>query len=318
LEAFELSIGDAVWMIELAEALDNQRKKRLYRQTRERLGEALRMPRGDWDSIDVVESDDFFIVIKPGADITRKSLEDRSALLRHAVVAACAATETYFADKITELVRPSLWSVNTATTPLPRNLREIPLTVGDMVDIDHSFEKRRRGLTETVVVPFIQLKASVDPTGLGQILALTPVKSFFTTVDRHLDWERGYCQTRMSAIAKRRNVIAHTGDRQGRGRNTLSIEETRDMTDDLTAIVHAAERILTPQPTPKRPDRSVEVHAALVTCSEPVTAADLAELCGAPRPTVATLLSRWSAADFNDDRFPGVVRISRGRYLFQP
>ena len=187
LEAFELSLDDAVWMVELAEALGNQRQKRTYRQTRERLGEALRLPRGDWDAIDVVESDDFFVIIKRGSDITRESLEDRTVLLRHAVVAACAATETYFADKVTELVRPSLWSVNTATTPLPRHLREIPLTVGDMVDIDHKFEKRRRGLTETVVVPFIQLKASVDPAGLGQILALTSVRSFFTTVDNRLD-----------------------------------------------------------------------------------------------------------------------------------
>ena len=122
----------------------------------------------------------------------------------------------------------------------------------------------------------------------------------------------------MSAIAKRRNVIAHTGDRKGRGRNTLSIEETRAITDDLTAIVHAAENILTPPPAPKRPDRSVEVHAALKTCSEPVTAAELADLCGAPKPSVAALLSKWSADNFNDDRFPGVERVSRGRYLYQP
>lgn len=319
IEAFELNMADAVWMVELAEALDNQRTKRTYRQTRERVGEALRIPKADWDAIEVVESDDFFVIIKRNSDISRESLQDRTVLLRHAVVAACAAAETYFADKVTDLVRPQLRAVNTARSDLPRRLREINLSVGDVVDLDHDYRRLRRGLAERVVLPHIQTKASVDPAALGELLSLAAVKNFFGSVDHHAGWEKGRCHSRMTDIAQRRNVIAHTGDRKGRGRNSLGIDETRSITDDLTTIIHAAEKILTPEETgPRPPERSTAVYTALVRCADPVSAAELAELSGAPRNTVAGLLAAWTADGFADDRFPGVVRVARGRYRYEP
>lgn len=319
LEAFELNMGDAVWMTDLAEALANQRTKGIYSSTRERLGDALRLSQADRAAMDVAESDDFYVIIKRGSTMSRDRLQDRTALLRHAVVAACAATETYFADKLIALVRPMLRTANTATNPLPRALRELPLTLGDLVDLDHNYQRTRHGLSEKILVPHIQRQSSVEPDGLVKVLALAGQAKLFTAIDAELGWEKGTCNPRMSAIAKRRNVIAHTGDRKGRGRNTLTTVDTRAMTDDLTAIVHAADKILSPAPPmPRRPDRSEAVYTALTRCPEPITAGELAELAGAPKTTIAALLSKWCNEQDDDAPFPHVERVERGKYLYNP
>lgn len=319
LAVFETNMADAVWMIDLAEALANQRVKGIYSSTRDRLGDALRMSQAERAAIDVAESDDFYIIIKRNSSMTRDRLQDRTVLLRHAVVAACAATETYFADKVLEVVRPMLRTDKTASGDLPPRLRGITLSIGDLVDIDHRYTYRRRGLTETIIGPFIQERASVDPGALGEVLALAGHKGVFKAIDAELGWTKGTCEARMTAIAKRRNLIAHTGDRKGRGRSSLSSDEARSMADDLTAIVHRAELILTPVPsTTRRVDRSESVYAALTRCSGAVTAAELAELADAPRNTVATLLAKWSKDEDDDARFPHVERVDRGRYLYNP
>jgi hypothetical protein len=319
IEAFELNMADAVWMVDLAEALDNRRKRSPYKPTREKLGQALKLSKADQDGMDILESDDFVVIIKRGSDVTRESLEDRTVLLRHAVVAACAATETYFADKLLEIVRPMLRTNHTASGELPPRLRNITLTLGALVDIDHRYTYRRRGLTETIVAPFIEERASVDPSVLGELFSLAGHRNVFKTIEQSLGWDKGWCERRMTEITKRRNVIAHTGDRKGRGRNTLEPDETRSMTDDLIAIVHEADKILTPAPKePRRPERSEAVYLALTRCAEPVTAAELAELSGAPRTTVAGLLSTWCVDQDEEARFPHVERVARGLYRYNP
>jgi hypothetical protein len=318
MEAFDLNMSDAIWMIELAEALDNQRPKGVYSNTRESLGTALRMTKSERDGFEVTESADFFVIIKPGSAMSRDSLQDRTALLRHAIVAACAATETFFADLIVDLVRPQLHAHRTRHTTLPRKLRDVTLTVGDAVDLDHRY-KSRRGLTEQVVGPYIRDKASVHPDSLGPLLQLAGHSDALKRIDRELQHEKGWSYQRMSEIAQRRNRIAHTGDRQGRGRKHLSAEEARSITDDLTAIVRAAEALLVPQrSTSTRVDHRPQLYDALVRQSEPVDAPFLAELTGIPKLTVSRFLNQWSKDDHDDSTYPGVIRVSRGRYLYVP
>ncbi len=311
--AFDLNMGDAVWMIELAEALANQRSRGIYSGTRESLGTALRMTKKVQDGFEVMESDDFFVIIKPGSDVTLESLQDRTALLRHAIVAACAATETYFADRIIELVRPQLRAHRTRNGALPPRLRSIQLTVGEAIELDHQY-KNRRGLTERVVAPYIRERASVDPGALGEALSVAGHKGVFARIDAALEWPKGRCEKRMTEVANRRNVIAHTGDRAGRGRSPLSVDEARGITDDLTAIVHAAESLLAPPRTSaSRVDHRPQLYDALVRQAEPVDAPFLAEVTGIPKPTVSRLLNQWSKDDHEDSTYPGVIRVSRGR-----
>lgn len=93
LEAFELNMEDADILLKLAKALTNERTYRMRREKRERVGSALAIGKKQWDDLDCIESDDFFMVLKPDASVCRQDLEDIRPLLRQAIVAACSSVE---------------------------------------------------------------------------------------------------------------------------------------------------------------------------------------------------------------------------------
>jgi hypothetical protein len=100
LEAFELNMNDALWLVETAGALRDKRVRHLRVELREKLGEALNIPARDRGRLDAIESDDLFIVIKPKASVGRNHVEDLDPLFRQAIVIAAAAVETYVADAV--------------------------------------------------------------------------------------------------------------------------------------------------------------------------------------------------------------------------
>jgi hypothetical protein len=79
----------------------------MRRELRERLGSALDVPKKHWDDLDCVESDDLFAVFKPGSRVDRESVSEVGLrpLLRQALVAACAAVETFVGDRVMERLR---------------------------------------------------------------------------------------------------------------------------------------------------------------------------------------------------------------------
>jgi hypothetical protein len=96
----------------------------MRKELREKVGVAMNLPSRDHDQLDCFESEDLFVVIKPGSAIDRGHVSNLEPLLRQSVVASCAALETYFADvacnRVGVLVR----------TPgvLPARLSKIQLT----------------------------------------------------------------------------------------------------------------------------------------------------------------------------------------------
>jgi hypothetical protein len=65
------------------------------------VGLALRIPKKDRLHIECVESDDLFVVLKPGARVSRSDLAASALqpLLRKALVVARTAVETFAADR---------------------------------------------------------------------------------------------------------------------------------------------------------------------------------------------------------------------------
>lgn len=234
LEAFETNISDARHLVGIAEALTNTRVRRMRRELRDRVGEALRVRPKDRDKLDCLQSDHLFVTFLPGAEISRSDFDDARPLLRQAIVAACAAGETYLADRAMELVGPLL----TKDTATPR-LRGIAMDLGQWIDIDERYERKKWGLRGQVIEPYVRREASTDPTKVGLVLSLLGVNDWSAKVDKERKVERGATKALLDRLTDRRNRIAHEGDRSGRGRAALTAAEvTRDL-DELESVVSA-------------------------------------------------------------------------------
>ena len=97
--AFKDNIADAEALLNYAIAFENRRSRSMRRELRGHIGDALRVPQKQRDKLDCLESDDVFLVFLPGGSLNRGHFRDLRPLLRQSLVAACAALETYVADK---------------------------------------------------------------------------------------------------------------------------------------------------------------------------------------------------------------------------
>ena len=164
LQAFELNMDDARQLALLAEALTNQRSRRLRAEMREKLGQALRVPQSKRSQLDCIKSGDAYVILTPGSRLSRTQLEDLRPLLRQAIVAGAAATETYMADVALKHVGSVISSDSKAT----EKVRRVPMSVGDWLYIEQHYERRRRGLKSRVLEPYIREFASTSPSKVGE------------------------------------------------------------------------------------------------------------------------------------------------------
>src|SRR5436190_14095515 len=92
LDVFEDNIADAERLLQLTRILLNTRKRRMRRELRETVGDAIKVGRRDQDGLDCVESLDVFVVLKPDGVARREHFTDAQLrpLLRQAIVALSA------------------------------------------------------------------------------------------------------------------------------------------------------------------------------------------------------------------------------------
>lgn len=230
-------MGDADLLVRLAAALRNQRKNRMRRELREQLGRVLRIRVADRSGLDCVESDQVFIVLKPASDLGRDDFTDPRPLLRQALVAGCAAFETYLADKAMSRVGPLLSHQDSLTPRLER----LPLTLGTWMEIQSRYQRKGWGVRQLVVEPASREAASTASSRIGEIMSMVGVDKWSTKVDAHRKVPRGQTVEELDRITRRRNRIAHEADRTGRGRAPLSVEEVRKDLDVLRSVVAAIE-----------------------------------------------------------------------------
>ena len=240
LQAFQANMQDAHHLVRLAEGFTNQRVYRMRREFRERVGEAMKVPARQRDDLDCLESGDVLVVFKPGSGLSRGHFLDQRPLLRQAMVAACAATETYLADKTIEHAGVLLRANKQATD----KMRKVPLTVGDWLDIETGYQRRRRGLRERVMVRHINELASTAPNKVGELFSLVGVDNWTNKLDNHRKVAKGDTQALLERVTQRRNKIVHTGDRHGRGRATLTVGEVKADLAALESVVAAVEMML--------------------------------------------------------------------------
>lgn len=208
-------------------------------ELREKVGAALGVAKKHRAGLDCVESDDLFVVLKPTGSVSRDDLTEEALrpLLRQAVVALCAAVETYVADRVMELFGPIIKQPD-----LPARLAELPMTVGDWHAIERDYKRRGWGLRD-VVQQRVEGLASASPSEVGKLFSAVGVSDLLKKVDQERSVGKGRSSQQLAEIVERRNRIAHAGDRMGRGRATISVDEVDRYTTAAREIVEALEAI---------------------------------------------------------------------------
>lgn len=239
-EAFELNIADAQWLLDTARALTNQRTRRMRSEMREKVGEALGIAQRHRQGLDCIESSDIFVVIKPGGVVRRDHVRDLSPLYRQAVVAACAALETYVVDAVLERIGP----VVRRRGELPPRLGELSLTVDDWKRINDGYKYTRRGLREHVLAPRVREIVSTAPRQVGLALNMINISDWAKKVDLARRKPKGTTVEELDELTRRRNRIAHQGDRRGYGRARITQEETQGYVGIAKGVAEAIEVVL--------------------------------------------------------------------------
>ena len=240
LEVFEENIADAQRLVDLSKALVNGRKRRMRRELRESVGQVIGLPRRRWDGLDCVESDDVFVVLKPDGNVRREHFTEAELrpLMRQAVVAIAAAVESYVAEKACCYISDVLRS-----DELPRRLLDMPITFEDVLWIEDTYVRRGWG-HRALLEEHLKREASADPSKIGQVFAIVGKRQFWKKVDQRRGVRTGASEERLRALAERRNVIAHSGDRVGRGKAVLEIEHVQKYLSDAKSIVEALDKAL--------------------------------------------------------------------------
>jgi hypothetical protein len=235
-DAFNLNMRDAEMLVELAKLLSNQRVRSMRRELRERLGNALSLPQKHWDDLECLENERVFVTFKPGHAAWRERLDEPNLrpLLRQALVAACAAVETFCADRVMELYPAAM-----KQDPLPSRLLELSLTVEDYLTIEKKYKRKAVGLRQVIELE-VRQRASPAPAQIGQLFSLVGRSQLFPEIDKIRKVAKKASATELDRIVQRRNLIAHTGDRSGRGRATIAVAEVEA---DLAIIVEIIDAI---------------------------------------------------------------------------
>lgn len=200
-----------------AESKSTAHAPRVTRASRQRAGDTTET----LGELDCIESADLFAIFKPGSGVDRDSLGDDQLrpLLRQALVAACAAIETFVGDRVMERLRETL-----DRDDRPTRLLALPMTVGDWLRIDETYERRRWGLREVVEIE-VRRMASPAPSQIGIVFGVIGERELWKRVDKARGTSRGRSEEQLSRIYERRNRIAHQGDRSGRGRASITVAE---------------------------------------------------------------------------------------------
>lgn len=236
LQVFEDALADAEQLLHLARVLVNARARRMRAELRATYGSALGLAKKDHAGLDCVESDELFIVIKPGGISRRDHFTEPSMrpLLRQAIVAVAAAVESYTAEKAATYVTQAL-------RDRPERLRGISVKLGHMLEIEDRYERAAFGY-RALLKAYLESEASSHPDKMGMVFSVVGQKVNWDAIDSVRKVPKRTSRDQLIALTDRRNRIAHTGDRKGAGREPLSIEEAQGHLDNVRSVVLELEK----------------------------------------------------------------------------
>ena len=95
IDMFHDSMEDAKILMLIASAFPNRRERAMRTELRNRVGEALRIKKNDRRELECIENEKVFLLFKNKNHLSKIQFKDTRPLLRQAIVAGCAAFETY-------------------------------------------------------------------------------------------------------------------------------------------------------------------------------------------------------------------------------
>jgi hypothetical protein len=122
-------------------------------------------------------------------------------------------------------------------------LRAIRVTLGDVFEIEQTLQRRRFGWRR-ILQERIEREAGSAPNKIDKVFGWVGTAVPWGRIDDRRHVRRGESRRQMEALAKRRNRIAHTGDRVGAKRATMTLAEADGHLNNAKAIVEALEREL--------------------------------------------------------------------------
>ena len=236
--AFKDNIADAEALLNYAIAFENRRSRSMRRELRGHIGDALKVPQKQRDELDCLESDDVFLVFLPGGSLNRGHFRDLRPLLRQSLVAACAALETYVADKAMEFVGSAVRADNP-----PRRMQEIPFSVGHWIEVKRTYKKLGWAIRD-VVEDHIRETSSTAPNRIAEVLSTVGFHDWVKKVDTTRQVQPGTTEAELRDLTDRRNRIAHSADRHGRGRAALDVSQVKACLRTIRSVVEATESLL--------------------------------------------------------------------------
>ncbi|MET8681973.1 HEPN domain-containing protein [Streptomyces sp. NPDC004647] len=93
----------------------------------------------------------------------------------------------------------------------------------------------------------VRQRASPAPAQIGTLFGLVGHSKLLTRVDKRRKVGKEESTNELNRIVERRNRIAHAGDRIGRGRATITIDEVESDLDLIVSIVDALDEETKPK-----------------------------------------------------------------------
>ena len=262
-EAFEDNMADAHHLVRVAKALTNGRQNRMRAELRRRVGVALALPQRDHDHLDCLQSDQLFVTFLPGSDLQRQDFADARPFLRQALMAAAAAAETYIYDRAMERVGGLI-----ASPEPPKRLLDIPTDVRKVLKM-LDYARAGWGIRVLMLEPYIKEHASTAPSQVGEMLSLMGVSEGLKKVDARRKVAKGETFEFLTRFTVRRNKIAHQGDREGRKRALLTVEEVQRDLALINSVIRAVESVTEPDVTLRRARRGAATKVTQKKAARP-------------------------------------------------
>lgn len=282
-EAFEDNMADAHHLVRVAKALTNVRQNRMRAELRRRVGAALALPQKDHEHLDCLQSDQLFVTFLPGSELKRQDFVDARPFLRQALMAAAAAAETYIYDRTMERVGGLI-----ASPEPPKRLLDIPTDVRKVLKM-LDYTKAGWGIRVLMLEPYIKEHASTAPSQVGEMLSLMGVSDGLKKVDARRKVAKGETFGFLTRFTVRRNKIAHQGDREGRKRALLTVEEVDRDLALIESVIREVEFVTEPDETLRRARRGAAKKVTQKKAGRPRMATPAKEVSPAQAETGAAI-----------------------------
>ena len=125
----------------------------------------------------------------------------------------------------------------------PQRLRGISLTIGQWIEGKTKYKKLGWAM-RGVIEEHLRGTSSSAPNQIGIVLSTIGIKNGLKAVDQFRKVKNGTTASQLEEINKRRNNIAHTGDRQGQSRAKIQIEKVAGYLANIRAIVKGIDEIV--------------------------------------------------------------------------